>query len=1148
MPKQCITERMKTHILVMDGAMGTMLHLFQLTAMDFGGEQYEGCNDYLNITASEVVANVHNAYFESGADVIVTNTLGATKVVLDEYNLGSHVYEINKRGSEIAATVAKKYTTAERPRYVAGSMGPTTKMLSLTGGITFDELVCNFTEQALGMIDGGIDFFLIETAQDTLNVKAAYLGIIQAQNKRCIKLPLMISGTIETNGTILSGQNIEAFYISLAHMKPFAIGINCATSPTEMNEHIRTLSSIASCGVSCYPNIGIPDENGCYNESHEEFALKLAKLVEAGWLNIVGGCCGTTPSHIAAICDKVNSKKPRTFEYMNTHSISGLEPLNDSELNKLRPIMVGERTNVFGSRKFGKLIRDGYFEEAAEIGLEQVKKGAHIIDVCLADPESNELVNMDKFMKLLTNKVKVPLMIDSMDSKVVETALKRSQGKCIINSVNLEKGEDQLEAISILIHQYGAAIVVGTIDEQGMAVSARDKLRIANRAYDLLTVKYGILPEDIIFDPLVFPVGTGDVAYLSSAKETIEGIRLIKEAYPSVQTILGLSNISFGLPPAGREILNSVFLYHCVEAGLDYAIVNTENLEPFASISEDEVKLASDLLFNTSDETLATFADFYRNKKAVIRRDVIRLTLEERLARYVATGTKNGMIEDLIEARAKYKNPIDIVNGPLMDGMMKVGDLFNGNQLIVAEVLQSAGVMRAAVSHLESFMEAGVASATKGKFVLATIKGDVHDIGKNLVEIIMSNNGYDVIDLGIKVETQTIINAVRDYNPDVIGLSGLLIKSAQQMILTAGDMKKAGINVPIIVGGAALSRKFANKIAAVYDGIVMYAKDAMHGLELVNELMTPDGRARLTTKHIALKNPASTNAPKTQQIATSPSAAPKVSTFPRDLPVAIPTNTKRHVVVATNQELASYIDKQRLYGHHLGAKGKIEELLANDDEKVVKIKQLTEDINVKADIEGWVTPKGIYQFFPAQSMGNQVIVYDPSNIEHIIEIFDFPRQLKKPHLCLADYLKSVESGEMDYIGFFVVTSGIQYVKRVQQLKEDGQFLESHVLSSLALESAEAMAEFIHKKMRADLGVSDLSVLPINNNFDAKYQSGRFSFGYPSCPDLAMQEQLFRILKPEVIGVSLTEGYMMESVASASAMVVSHLEARYFSIY
>nr|WP_263325056.1 methionine synthase [Neobacillus sp. Marseille-Q6967] len=1147
MLKAPINEQLKKRILIMDGAMGTMLQRANLTPDDFGGEEYDGCNENLNLTAPSVIAEIHREYLNAGADIIETNTFGATSIVLDEYQLGYKAYEINKIAAQIAKKEADQASTPEWPRYVAGSMGPTTKTLSVTGGTTFDALADSYEEQAIGLIDGGADLLLLETSQDMLNVKAGYLGIQRAFEKTGKTLPLMVSGTIEPMGTTLAGQTIESFYISIEHMNPIAVGLNCATGPEFMQEHVRSLSNLSSIAVSCYPNAGLPDEEGHYHETPETLAKKLADFAAHGWLNIVGGCCGTTPEHIRAIADEMEKFQPRKTVDSSVHMVSGIEPFIYDDPT-LRPIMVGERTNVIGSRKFKRLINEGKFEEAAEVARAQVKGGAHVIDICLADPDREELIDMENFIQEVVKKVKVPLVIDSTDEKVIEKALKFSQGKAIINSINLEDGEERLEAVVPIIHRYGAAVVVGTIDEKGMGVSAERKLEIAKRSYDLLVNKYKLKPQDLIFDPLVFPVGTGDEQYIGSAKATVDGIRLIKEHFPETQTILGVSNVSFGLPPVGREILNSVFLYHCTQAGLDYAIVNTEKLERFASISKEEVALAEALLFNTTDETLAVFTDFYRGKKKEAKSTVPDMTLEERLAYYVIEGTKEGLLPDLTLALEAYPAPLDIINGPLMEGMKEVGRLFNDNQLIVAEVLQSAEVMKAAVSFLEPYMEKGDVSASKGKVILATVKGDVHDIGKNLVDIILSNNGYQVLDLGIKVSPTELVKAVREEKPDIVGLSGLLVKSAQQMVLTAQDMKEAGISTPILVGGAALSRKFTDtKISKEYDGLVLYAKDAMTGLSLANQLQSPEEfeklKAEREEKLAAVEVPRELPSRTSGSVAVKP--RPTVST---EVPVFTPMDTKRHILRTYSlSHIEPYINMQMLIGHHLGVKGKIAKLLAEKDEKAVKVKEVVDQLLADAKANNWITPNAVYQFFPAQSDGNKVLIYDPENPSKVIETFDFPRQESSPFLCLADFIKSVDSGVMDYVGFFTVTAGKGIRENAEKFKQDGRFLESHALQALALETAEGFAELIHRQMRDRWGFPDPLEFSMQDRFTAKYQGQRFSFGYPACPDLEDQKKLFKLIQPEEIGIELTEGCMMEPEASVSAIVFAHPEARYFNV-
>ncbi|MCC3357782.1 methionine synthase [Bacillus sp. REN16] len=1145
MPKQPISEQFKKQILVMDGAMGTMLQNADLTPEDFGGEEYDGCNEHLVLTAPAVISRIHREYLEAGADIIETNTFGATSLVLDEYNLGYKAYEINKIAAQLAIKEAKKASTQDWPRYVAGSIGPTTKTLSVTGGTTFDALSASYEEQIIGLIDGGVELLLLETSQDLLNVKAAYVGIQRAFGQTGKTIPLIVSGTIEPMGTTLAGQTIDSFYISIEHMNPLAVGLNCATGPEFMQDHIRSLSGLASTAVSCYPNAGLPDEEGNYHETPEMLAKKLGEFAAQGWLNIVGGCCGTTPEHIRAITKEMRKHQPRKFNSHSLHMVSGIEPFIYDDPT-LRPIMVGERTNVIGSRKFKRLIREGKIEEAAEIARAQVKGGAHVIDLCLADPDRDELADMENFIKEVVKKVKVPLVIDSTDEKVIERALKYSQGKAIINSINLEDGEERFEAVLPLIHRYGAAAVVGTIDEEGMGVTAERKLEIAERSYDLLVNKYKLKPQDIIFDPLVFPVGTGDEQYIGSAKATVDGIRMIKEKFPEVQTILGVSNVSFGLPPVGREVLNSVFLYHCTQAGLDYAIVNTEKLERFASISKEEIQLAENLLFKTTDEALAVFTDFYRDKKKEDKSAVLDMSLAERLAYYIVEGTKEGLIPDLEQALAEYPAPLDIINGPLMDGMKEVGRLFNDNQLIVAEVLQSAEVMKASVSYLESFMEKGDVSTSKGKIVLATVKGDVHDIGKNLVDIILSNNGYDVLDLGIKVAPAELIKVIREEKPDMVGLSGLLVKSAQQMVITAQDMKAAGISLPILVGGAALSRKFTDsKISKEYDGLVLYAKDAMSGLSLANSLESAEERERLFSikeEKLAAK-PVVMDLPR--KTTTSLAVKPRVST---DVPVFVPQDTRRHVLRSYSiSHIEPYINMQMLLGHHLGVKGKIANLLENKDEKAVKVREMVDRLLLQAKSNQWITPAAVYQFFPAQSDGDKVYIYDPNNLGKTIETFKFPRQDSAPYLCLADYLKPVDSGLMDYVGFFTVTAGRGIREIADQLKKEGRFLECHALQSLALESAEGFAELIHRQMRDRWGFPDPVDFTMQERFAARYPGQRFSFGYPACPDLEDQKKLFGLIEPEEIGVHLTEGCMMEPEASVSAMVFAHPEARYFNV-
>jgi 5-methyltetrahydrofolate--homocysteine methyltransferase len=1148
MLKKSIEKQLEEKILIIDGAMGTMLQRVKLTADDFGGEEYEGCNELLNLTRPDVILDIHKAYFDAGADIIETNTFGATSVVLAEYNMEHRTTVINRAAARIACTARDQYSTPDHPRFVAGSIGPTTKTLTVTGGISFQELTSSYYEQVQALLMEDIDLLLLETSQDTLNVKAACIGIERAFQENQKRIPLIISGTIEPMGTMLAGQNIEAFYLSIEHLKPLAVGLNCATGPEFMKDHIRTLSSLATCGVSCYPNAGLPDEDGNYLETPPSLAKKLSEFAAAGWLNLVGGCCGTTPEHIRAICEAIAPYQPRKLAPPHLPAVSGIESVFVEEDN--RPLLVGERTNVIGSRLFKSWIAEEKYEDASEIARKQVKGGAQIIDICLADPDRDELKDMEHFLQFVTKKVKVPLMIDSTDSKVIEMALSYSQGKAIINSINLEDGEERFAEVIPLLHRFGASVVVGTIDEEGMAVTRERKLEVAKRCFDLLTEKYGVNPQDIIFDPLVFPVGTGDEQYIGSALETVEGIRLIKQHLPDCTTILGVSNVSFGLPNAGREVLNAVYLYECTKAGLDYAIVNSERLERFASIPEEERQLARTLLFETDqknyDEVLASFTAFYREKKVEKKQSAQSLTLEERLANYVVEGSKDGLIADL-DTALQSASPLEIINGPLMAGMDEVGRLFNDNQLIVAEVLQSAEVMKASVAHLEPFMDKAD-TTTKGKIILATVKGDVHDIGKNLVEIILANNGYNIVNLGIKVTPEQLISACRENQPDAIGLSGLLVKSAQQMVITAQDLQAVGIEVPLLVGGAALSRKFTdNRIATAYGGPVLYAKDAMHGLELANQLSSPDKRQLIIQDSKRKKESAIATLEKVETTAAITRIPVTRSPIDQKAKIYQPPDYARHILRDYPlSHLQPYINQQMLLGRHLGIKGNIENLLASGDAKTLEIKEQLDQLWNESIANSYLSPQGLYQFFPAQADGNTILIYDPDNPTKILERFNFPRQQVEPYLCLADFIRPISSGEMDSVGFFAVTAGKGVRYLAEKWKNEGAYLYSHMIQALALELAEGFAERIHQIMRDIWNFPDPVEMTMKERFGARYQGIRVSFGYPACPDLEDQKKLFRLLIPEDIGIDLTEGCMMEPEASVSAMVFAHPQARYFN--
>ena len=1142
-----IQDLLKERILVLDGAMGTMIQSHNLTADDFGGQEYEGCNEYLNITRPDVIRDVYRAYLEAGADIVLTNTFGGTAVVLSEYHLEDQVYAINLAAARLLREAVDAYNTPDHPRFAAASLGPQTKTISVTGGITFDEVAKAFYDETVPLIEGGVDLILIETAQDTLNLKATLLGVQQAFQATGVTLPIMISVTIEAMGTMLGGQSIEALYSSIAHFEPLSIGLNCATGPDFMTDHLRSLAGLATMPVSCHPNAGLPDEDGHYHESPQSLAQQLERFVDNGWVNIVGGCCGTTPAHIRALAQMVRGKTPRVPVAQGIAAVSGLDFLPLEPDN--RPVLVGERTNVIGSKKFRDLVAGEQYEQAAELGRAQAKNGAQVIDICLANPDRDEFEDMDRFLPFLSGKIRVPLMIDSTDSRVIELALKYSQGKAIINSINLEDGEERFEAVVPLIKTYGAAVVVGCIDEdpdQGMGVTRERKLAIAQRSYELLTTKYGLPPVDIIFDPLVFPVGTGDENYIGSAEETIEGIRLIKAAMPLTQTILGISNVSFGLPSAGREVLNAVFLYHCTQAGLDYAIVNTQRLERYASISAEERQLADNLLFWRSDDPIGAFSAFYRGKKANAKPKV-ELPLEARLASYIVEGTKDGLFDDL-DLALEHEKPLDIINGPLMDGMSEVGRLFNNNELIVAEVLLSAESMKAAVGYLEPHMEKQE-SSFKGKIVLATVKGDVHDIGKNLVDIILTNNGFEVLNLGIKVLPQVLIEACREERPDYIGLSGLLVKSAQQMVVTAQDLRQAGVSIPLLVGGAALSNRFtATKIAPEYNGPVLYAKDAMQGLELANQLSDPNSRKKLVMSTRTAQEALREGADEMRQAAAAaPEIGPRQSTIRRDVALPVEPDFEPHVFRHVPLgHIWPYLNPQMLYGKHLGLRGNVQKLFEQGDAKALELRAQVEMLFRDAVDERMLQAHGIYRYFPAQAAGDTLLIYDASDLSRVVEQFDFPRQPGGRYLCLADFVRPVESGEMDTVAMFVVTCGHGVRELSEQYKIDGAYVRSHALQAMALEMAEGYAEKLHRDLRTGWGFPDAPEMTMRDRFQTKYRGIRVSFGYPACPDLEDQAKLFALLQPEKIGVQLTDGFMMDPEASVSALVFHHPEADYFN--
>jgi len=1160
-----LRELLKEKILVLDGAMGTSIQKVGLKAEDFGGAQYEGCNERLLQTRPDVIASIHEGYLKAGADILESNTFNSSPIVLAEYGLRDEAFELSKAGAKLAKDLARKYSTPGKPRFVAGSMGPTNKSFFIGRNVTFDELVESFRVQSLGLLEGGADYLLLETCMDSINIKAGLIGADKAFAEAGKQVPVAVSATIEAMGTTLAGQGVEALYYSLQQRDLLYIGLNCATGPEFMTDHIRTLSEISRFPVAAVPNAGLPDEEGRYNETPERVAATLERFVGEGWINLVGGCCGTGPAHIRLLADMVRGKKPRSAHPERRTAFSGLEPFVVTE--EARPVLVGERTNVIGSRLFKAMIVEEKFEEASEVARRQARAGAQVIDVCLANPDRDEAADMVRFLDFATRKVKLPLMIDTTDPRVVEEALRLTPGRSIVNSINLEDGEGKFAKVAPLLKAYGAGVVVGCIDEKGMAVTRERKLEAARRSFDLLTGKYGLVPEDLVFDALVFPAATGDKNYIGAARETLEGLRLIKKALPGVKTVLGISNMSFGLPEAGREVLNAVFLHHAVEAGLDLAIVNAEKLARFPSIPDEEKKLADDLLFASAETGRAAvdaFAARFRERKTAVRADHrSALPVDERLARNVIEGSKEGLIEDLDALLNEGRAPLDIVNGPLMKGMDEVGRLFGKNEMIVAEVLQSAEVMKAAVTRLEPRMNKADRAA-RGKILLATVKGDVHDIGKNLVHIILKNNGYEIVDLGVKCPPETLIAAVKEHKPDLIGLSGLLVKSAQQMVVTVDDLKAAGVDLPVLVGGAALSEKFtAAKIAVQYGKTVIYAKDAMTGLDLANRLMDPPAREALLKKNEEVQ--ARLRGAGLAPAARPPSGAAAVR---RDVEPPLPPDLKLHVVKDFSvEDIFHYVNPMMLYGKHLGLRGRLENLLEKKDEKALKIHTALKELEAEILAKKLIQARAVWKFFPARAEGNKIFIlgnlgtpylfpHAPTNEGNkygvpkfrILETFDFPRQKGGDGLCLSDFVLPGSSGRDDYVAMFVVTCGGGILELSREWREKGDYFKSHAVQSLAVESAEAFAELLHERLRAMWGFPDAKDMTIAEKFQTRYRGIRVSFGYPACPSLDDQAGLFRLLDPEKnIGVRLTEGFMMEPEASVSALVFHHPDARYFIV-
>jgi len=1128
-PQQILKER----ILIFDGSMGIYLAGLGLKPEDFGG--YEGVNEFLSVSRPDVIENAHREYFAAGADVVETNTFGANRFVLAEHGLKDRVRELNLAAVKAARDAAREMSTPEKPRFVAGSVGPTNKALFVLGGTTFDEFTEVYREQMAALAEGGVDLLLVETAHDISNIKAALAAASKVFSQLGRSLPVMVSVTMDRNNVMLSGQNTEAVCVALEHFPLLALGFNCSTGPKDMALRLETLSKTSRFPVLAMPNAGLPDENGKYGESPEEFAAVMKKYAAAGLLSAAGGCCGTRPEHIKALSAALKGLPPGRTSAGSGWAVSGVEALFYEEIEP--PLLVGERNNSIGSKKFRDIVAAGKWDEAIEMARAQVRAGAHALDVCLSNPERNELEDANVFLPMLFHSVRVPVMIDTVDIKIMETALKLAPGQCLLNSVNFEFGEGRPRETAALLKIYGGKLVFGLIDEnkeKGLPLTADRKLEIARRGYDFFTKECGLAPESIIFDALVFPVGVGR-EYASSAAETLRALERLKKEFPLSKTVLGLSNVSFGLPPAGREVLNAVFLRHAVKSGLDLAIVNVQKHGGYSRIPENEIRLAEDLLFARVADPAGTFAAYFREKKksaaAPAPSAAAGASPEDRICRLILDGSKTGMREAVQELLAGGMEPLAVINGPVLKAMGEVGKLFSGGDLIVTEVLQSAEAVREAVSELEAALKAGNIPK-RGKLLLATVKGDVHDIGKNLVNIIFESNGFEVVDLGVKVPPETIVAAALKEKPDFIGLSGLLVRSTEQMTITARELAGAGVSVPLLAGGAALTEKFVlNNMAPAYHGPVIYAPDAMDGLNSALKYITDGTRGAGRGPRNGKDQNGILPQPSPASRAPEPRSAGKYR--PDEIPV--PKDLERHFVDdCAPEQLFPHIDQDLFNLRFLNLK-------KTDAEKTDDTKKVVDGIKAEVVREKLIRPRGVYRFFRVDADGDSLLFYGPDG--KAVETMDFPRQHDAERLCITDFFAPHGAGK-DYTALLAVNSGEGVAEFARREREKGNYLRSYIVEALALSLAEALAEVLHYRIRRDWGFAEPPSEKSLNK--VHYRGRRYSFGYPSCPDLAGQKKLFNLLKPESdVKVRLTDNLMMDPEAAISAFALHNPKAKYF---
>src|SRR5215216_552364 len=1163
-----LLDTLKERIIVFDGAMGTNLQVQNLSLDDFGGPRFEGCNENLLVTRPDAVEKVHAGFLDVGCDVVETNSFNGTPVDFAEYDIGDKAYDMNVLAAQLAKRVASDYSTKDKPRWVAGSMGPGRKLPTL-GHISFKELRDAYTVQARGLPDGGVDLLIVETCQDVLQTKAALAAIFGHFKETRRRVPVIAQVTIEVFGTMLNGTEISAALTALTPFPIDVVGMNCVTGPKHMTESIRYICDNSPLPVSVLPNAGLPsvvEGKMHYDETPESFTAQLVHFVNDFGANIVGGCCGTTPAHLRLVVEamqRITPKERHAKTLPAASSIYSQQPyVQDASF-----LIVGERVNASGSKKMRDLLNAEDWDGLVALGKDQEREGAHILDVNVDFVGRDGETDMHELASRLVTNVKIPLMFDSTEWQKMEAGLQHAGGKCILNSTNYEDGVPRFVKVIELAKTYGASVVIGTIDEDGMARTARGKMKIATRAYDQATKELGLPASDVFFDALALPISTGIEEDRRNALETIESIRQIKAELPGALTILGVSNISFGLNQASRIVLNSVFLHDAVEAGLDSAIVNASKIEPLNRIGEQELKVARELIYDQRKfegdvcvyDPLTEFTKLFEGVKAKASKKASKgETIEERLKNHIIDGEKIGLEDELRAGLEKY-SALDIINNILLDGMKVVGDLFGSGQMQLPFVLQSAEAMKAAVRFLEPFMEKKGGATAKGTMVLATVKGDVHDIGKNLVDIILTNNGYKVINLGIKQPIEAILQAYDEHGADAIGMSGLLVKSTLIMKENLELMNERGMKVPVVLGGAALTRKYVeDDLKSLYKGQLYYARDAFAGLhtmdQLVGDTASDDPQERADAPGLETADDVEDLIGEEAKLGIRKTARPKKisgdtthtvrSNVSRDVPIPQPPFYGSRVVENISlADVFSFINETALFkGQWQFKQGRmpLEEYQALVREKVRPIYQ---ELKKRSVYEKLIAPKLVYGYYQCQSEGNDLIVYDREKEVR----FTFPRQPAGIHLCLADFFASKDSGRMDVVAFHLVTVGRRASEYSHELFKSDNYSDYLYFHGLSVESAEALAELWHRRIREELGIAGADSPDLTRLFKQEYQGSRYSFGYPACPRLEDQEKLFTLLDPSRIDVELTEEFQLEPEQSTSAIIVHHPDAKYFSI-